>query len=73
MAEYIFSTTELFNIDESWLSQHEQIVRCKDCMFFLKGEYCWVWADDKGDEEGYVYVEPDGYCKWGERKDDVEQ
>lgn len=55
----------------------EQVVRCKDC-HYCQGEI------DNHDGKGYLFhicmrpdgdgdylrmdVEPDGYCKWGERK-----
>ena len=55
----------------------EQIVRCRDCKHH---ELLTVWYSDKPlsvctaewceGEEGYnLLVEPDGFCKWGERKE----
>lgn len=37
-----------------------RVVRCKDCIHYHGGEYC----------ENDTYVKPDGYCHWGERRED---
>lgn len=59
----------------------EQIVRCKDCRFYtdkpgLSGEkpnrkYCTKYSDwdSEWDYDTYHYVEPDGFCKWGEPRE----
>lgn len=52
MAEYIIDTSELSGIDEEWLAKHEQIVRCRDCDYWV----CCDHSDSSGD----------GFCKWGE-------
>lgn len=54
-----------------WLPVREEIVRCKDCKHY--SEYEWVMVTDVSDvchffSDG-VKVEPDGFCKWGERKE----
>lgn len=50
----------------------KQIVRCRDCKHYVDHEWiiatdvsdvCHFWADG-------VKVEPDGFCKWGERRID---
>lgn len=53
----------------------EEIVRCRDCEHYDSlRDGCWwfahaerqpdySWADEPSD------VEPDGFCKWGERRD----
>lgn len=47
----------------------EEVVRCRDCKEFAFGdvEYATAdWCDYWG-----AYVEsPDGYCAWGERRND---
>lgn len=41
----------------------EKIVRCKDCRFSLAhGNGC-------GRNQDIYDVEPDGFCKWGERNE----
>ena len=50
---------------------HEEIVRCRDCKHF---EY-WTFRDGRNAHDcarggDYLFdTEPDGYCKWGERRD----
>lgn len=54
-------------------AQREEIVRCRDCRFSVyNGERCTVWmrtmkVNDYEYMEMPSKVEPDGYCKWGER------
>lgn len=54
-----------------WLPVREEIVRCRDCKHY--SEYEWVMVTDVSDVchffGGGVKVEPDGFCKWGERKE----
>lgn len=40
----------------------EEVVRCKDCLYRV-GNACDYSA---------VYVRPNGYCQWGERKDETD-
>lgn len=66
-------------ITDGWIETVEyvvdvRVVRCRDCLHFdSKLDGCWwfahaerqpdySWADEPSD------VEPDGFCKWGERK-----
>ena len=47
-----------------------EVVRCKDCKYFVQGEpydpcECMKWKV----KWGAVYTTPDGYCHKGERKD----
>ena len=45
--------------------EYVQVVRCKDCRTFYGGE-C--------DKLGYTrHVQPNDFCSWGERKDEVEE
>ena len=51
--------------------KHERIVRCRDCKHYREHE--WIIATDVSDVchfwgDGPVKVEPDGFCKWGERR-----
>lgn len=56
-----------------WLPVRERIVRCRDCKHYADHE--WVIATDVSDVCHFwangVKVEPDGFCKWGERKADA--
>lgn len=74
MSEYIIdmgnssykSQSGLLCADASQL--REEIVRCRDCKHFCRGNNdfphtCNVWRAKE-----YARIEPDGYCKWGERK-----
>lgn len=42
-----------------WVTD-EEIVRCRDCKRFNSNETCALFDD--------AFVEPDGFCKWGERR-----
>ena len=57
-----------------WLPVREEIVRCKDCKFqheTLDGIIlCEFWTDSY-DEDALPSVEPDGFCAWGERREDA--
>lgn len=50
----------------AWYVESEPIVRCRDCEYYVDDEmeyyhYCNKWCEQ---------VEPDGFCKWGERRND---
>lgn len=45
--------------------QHEEIVRCRDCKEYIERKGYATCGYFGGD---YVEVEPDGFCKWGERR-----
>lgn len=78
MSEYIIdmsnsiytSQDNLIHFDFSNI--HEEIVRCRDCAHAIdngeKGNADYCGRPD-GDG-GYLLfsVEPDGFCKWGERR-----
>jgi len=69
MAEYVVE--EPGDRSASW-RVHERIVRCRDCKHY--SEYEWIIATDVSDVCHFfgdgVRVEPDGFCKWGERKEE---
>lgn len=56
-------------IEQNSAKLGERIVRCRDCAKprteHEDGE-TWLYCDQCG------YVEPLGYCAWGERRDDAE-
>ena len=52
----------------------EPIVRCRDCVHGIKADLSGNWyecmkPDGNGDYARYE-VESDGYCAWGERRDE---
>ena len=77
MTEYIITVDETkTDYDGNVpISAKREIVRCRDCEHFDSlRDGCWwfahaerqsdySWADEPSD------VEPDGFCKWGERRD----
>ena len=69
MAEYIVE--EPSDRSASW-RVHGRIVRCRDCKHYSEHE--WVMVTDVSDVCHFfgdgVKVEPDGFCKWGERRAD---
>ena len=69
MAEYVVE--EPGDRSASW-RVHERIVRCRDCKHYSDHE--WVLVTDVSDVCHFfgdgVKVEPDGFCKWGERKEE---
>ena len=60
--------------DSERIAQLEEIVRCKDCGHsFKNGMRCRMFAEFAMCEETIpievdIEVEPDGFCKWGERR-----
>lgn len=67
MSEYIVGTDDH---EGHWLTG-EKIVRCRDCkyhvgndtMFSFYNGTCDWWAESPK-------VDPDGFCKWGKRRDE---
>ena len=49
----------------------ERIVRCRDCMHSRReGWECWRLVDDPDEDfERVACVQPDGFCAWGERRE----
>ena len=68
MEEYVgFISVE----NEVCIDEHQPIVRCRDCNHYdhwdASGPYkekhvCGYWD--------YYEINPDGFCAWGERKDE---
>ena len=73
MSEYIIKAAD-WAIDykgESLFKDCEEIVRCRDCDYYdhwdASGPYrekhvCGYWD--------YLEIKPDGFCAWGERKNE---
>ena len=81
MSEHIVDLTQVETVEGlgdldtyAWLTAlpvREQIVRCKDCKHYK--EHKWILITDVSDvceffSDG-VKVEPNGFCKWGVRKE----
>lgn len=66
------STSCLLSVDVSQL--REEIVRCRDCMYYKEEVFEWVSnlkrTKKTCDLFDGCYVKPDGYCAWGERRND---
>lgn len=54
-----------------WNRRYESIVHCKDCKYYdhedLFDDEMW-WCIRGVSDENVFEVEPDGFCKWGERR-----
>ena len=56
-----------------------ELVRCKDCRHMhtvrnwlgMDVNECWLHADRESGALGKEPTEPDGFCAWGERREDV--
>ena len=53
----------------------EEIVHCRDCKYMHMRYWfgtdvpeCWLHADRESGALGKEPTDPDGFCKWGERK-----
>ena len=71
MSEYIVTCDEE---TASWIGNEvdsmNPIVRCRDCAFFREKDwrctsYQWLNCDESPE------VEPDGFCAWGDRREDA--
>lgn len=63
MNEYI---CKFENGRDGWYEQREEVVRCRDCKWF-------IW-DDSGRwcaQSLVRHSDPDGFCAWAERKVDA--
>lgn len=50
------------------IHQREEIVRCRDCVWFDGRPNYQLCRRDMSCDEIALYAEPDGFCAWGERK-----
>lgn len=76
MAEYIVGSDgdeSILDLGEFELrfQERERIVRCRDCKHYgsYNGSWCRrTYEPVPSGTYDYQTVEPDGFCKWGERK-----
>ena len=60
--------TVLMKLDDAPTADAVEVVRCKDCKFFRRYGFRLEYADCiKFD---YYDTTEDGYCAWGERRED---
>lgn len=62
-------------VEAPTLVQREEIVRCGDCTYYddepdLTSSTPKCWRDPEHNGTA-VWTRPDGFCAWGERRDDV--
>lgn len=50
--------------DAVYENQREEIVRCRDCIYYDD----YLGSCVRGNAHQVRAAEPDGFCKWGERK-----
>ena len=66
MSEYVIEIPDYVLPFEPFASAAklgEEIVRCRDCKFYLE-EHKWCYHF----EDSEFCPEPDGFCAWGERR-----
>lgn len=59
-------------LDDDWntvLDQNQPIVRCRDCADFDHWDYADGTIRNVCARFEFVDVTPDGFCAWGERKE----
>lgn len=72
MSEYVVNVGEFVGVSgktiqfPEYIDLSQEIVRCRDCKHFMRGNLCSL--QDEWNEFHWFDVEPDGFCKWGERK-----
>lgn len=78
MAEFVFDATDaqlgdLFDVRAFFGPRlKEELVRCRDCRYYKESE--WIIATDVEHVCHFWHgkptkVEPDGFCKWAERRE----
>ena len=71
MSEYIVKCREFNSVIgkklqfPEYIDQNQEIVRCRDCRFRCLDECTRI---DEGFKDYWFAIEPDGFCKWGERE-----
>lgn len=55
----------------AWYIESEPIVRCRDCVYISNREYAngLEFHTCSYFDSAHIEVEPDGFCKWGERRE----
>lgn len=77
MSEYIITGKAVERWDLPTVIMAGEIVRCRDCFYYkLKEgqEGCWYFRhseqlSDYSWHDVPEYVEPNGFCAWGERRE----
>lgn len=59
-------------------STAEEVVRCRDCRHLshfrlLTQELYSCTRNADGNDDGSFLVEPDGFCAWGQRREDTHE
>ena len=56
--------SNIWDVSHRWVDSGEcdEVVRCRDCRWYAHLRMMCRRAD-------FTVLEPDGYCKWGERRD----
>ena len=65
MTEYIITGEQLERLGVPDMFTEQEIVRCRDCRHYYPHDHvpvCYRLHDKD------LYVEPDGFCKWAERR-----
>lgn len=79
MSEYICECDEYrssWGETYKWATEYrEPIVRCRDCKYLEANKYGYEIAEDDcgciyWDADFALGVAPDGFCAWGERRDE---
>ena len=81
MSEYIITDEQIVEnrrLRGNKLLVMPVIVRCRDCRHMHKVrdwlgmdvDECWLHADRESGALGKERTEPNGFCAWGERKDE---
>ena len=67
MSDYIITGKAVERWDIPHVILAGEIVRCRDCIYF---ECLWTdcYVCKRHEEKLMPFVEPDGFCAWGERK-----
>ena len=68
MTEYIIEYDEALAVDVyGRADMREEIVRCRDCKWFIKANSLTGWNDVCNLTDSNVV--PNGFCAWGERRE----
>lgn len=67
----------------AWYVESEPIVRCRDCRYIdheeafagdvFMAERLWCMRPDGNGDYMRFEIDPDGFCKWGEKRDAAQQ
>ena len=67
------NTNGLTTVKNNDVTSFKDIVKCKDCKYFIKGWDQCIHPKSNTILKGMAYldVEPYGFCYWGEQDDNV--